>query len=62
MNLRVLLCALSIFASISLWAAEPERPNILWLVSEDNDTFLGSFGDKLARTPTLDRLAREGVV
>ena len=40
----------------------PQRPNILWLVSEDNDTFLGCYGDPLARTPTLDRLAREGVL
>jgi len=39
-----------------------ERPNILWLVSEDNDTLLGCYGDKLARTPTLDKLAREGVL
>ena len=42
-------------------AAEPERPNILWLVSEDNDAFLGCYGDPLAHTPTIDRLAREGV-
>jgi arylsulfatase A-like enzyme len=38
------------------------RPNILWLVSEDNDTLLGCYGDRLARTPTLDKLAREGVL
>ncbi len=43
-------------------AAAPERPNILWLVSEDNTTLLGCYGDPLARTPTLDRLAREGVL
>jgi len=39
-----------------------ERPNILWLVSEDNDTFLGCYGDPLAHTPTLDRLASQGVL
>ena len=38
------------------------RPNILWLVSEDNDTFLGCYGDPLAHTPTLDRLASQGVL
>ena len=38
------------------------RPNILWLVSEDNDCFLGCYGDPIAKTPTLDRLAKEGVV
>jgi len=42
-------------------AAEPSRPNILWLVSEDNDPFLGCYGDPVVRTPTLDKLAREGL-
>ncbi len=43
-------------------AEEVKRPNILWLVSEDNHTFLGCYGDKLARTPTLDKLAKEGIL
>jgi arylsulfatase A-like enzyme len=46
--------------SASLPAAD--QPNILWLVSEDNTTLLGCYGDPLARTPTIDRLAREGVL
>lgn len=37
-------------------------PNILWLVSEDNNPFIGAYGDALAHTPTIDRLAREGVL
>jgi len=37
-----------------------KRPNILWLVSEDNNPWLGAYGDKLARTPTIDRLAAAG--
>ncbi|MFG2000347.1 sulfatase-like hydrolase/transferase [Spirillospora sp. NPDC048911] len=36
-------------------------PNILWLVSEDNSPFIGAYGDRQARTPAIDRLAREGV-
>jgi arylsulfatase A-like enzyme len=39
-----------------------ERPNILWLVSEDNNPFLGAYGDTLANSPTLDKLAEEGVL
>ena len=39
-----------------------DRPNILWLVSEDNSPFLGCYGDSLALTPNLDRLAASGVV
>ena len=39
-----------------------KRPNILWIVSEDNDPFLGCYGDKNATTPNIDRLAKEGIV
>ncbi len=39
-----------------------KRPNILWLVSEDNGTFLGCYEDKQAKTPRLDALAAEGVL
>lgn len=43
-------------------AAKRRRPNILWLVSEDNNPFVGAYGDKLARTPTIDGLARRGLL
>jgi arylsulfatase A-like enzyme len=57
--------ALGPFGGRDAWAqvAEAERPNILWLVSEDQSyPHAGFAGDPLARTPNLDRLAREGVV
>lgn len=38
-----------------------ERPNILWLVSEDNNPYIGAYGDKLAHTPNIDSLALKGV-
>jgi len=41
---------------------KPDRPNILWLTSEDNGPFLGCYGDPNANTPNLDRLASEGIV
>lgn len=37
------------------------RPNILWLVAEDLSPYLPSFGDSTIETPTLSRLAAEGV-
>lgn len=37
------------------------RPNIVWIVPEDMNFELGAFGDPLARTPNIDRLADEGV-
>lgn len=38
-----------------------DRPNILWIVSEDNSPFIGAYGDSFATTPHIDQLAREGV-
>ena len=39
-----------------------KKPNILWLVSEDNSPWLGCYGDDYADTPSLDKLAKEGIV
>lgn len=40
----------------------PRRPpNIVWLVGENISLDLGCYGEKLVRTPNLDRLAAEGV-
>jgi N-sulfoglucosamine sulfohydrolase len=40
--------------------APPRPPNILWLTVEDLSPKLGCYGDALANTPNLDRLAAEG--
>jgi N-sulfoglucosamine sulfohydrolase len=37
------------------------KPNILWISAEDISPDLGCYGDTYARTPTLDRFAREGM-
>ena len=39
----------------------PMRPNILWLSNEDMSPRLGAYGDRIARTPALDQLARESI-
>ena len=41
--------------------AQPRRPNIIWISNEDMSPRLGAYGDALARTPVLDRLARESL-
>lgn len=44
-------------------ASSSGRPNILWVVSEDNaPRLVGAYGDPLARTPHIDRLAEQGIV
>jgi len=40
--------------------AAPRRPNILWVSFEDTNPFYGCYGDPVARTPNVDRLAAEG--
>ncbi len=40
----------------------PEMPNILCLTVEDISPMLGCYGDTLAHTPNIDKLASEGVL
>ena len=42
---------------------QQDRPNILWLVSEDNHaSYLGCYGNEQATTPNLDKLAEQGIL
>lgn len=41
-------------------STDPSRPNVLWCSFEDSNPFYGCYGDPVARTPTVDRLAAEG--
>ena len=42
--------------------AATDRPNILWITSEDHGPHLGAYGDDYADTPNLDALARRGML
>jgi arylsulfatase A-like enzyme len=42
-------------------AEEARRPNLLLIVAEDLSPRLGAYGDPVAHTPHIDRLAAEGV-
>ena len=44
-----------------LFAATPERRNVLLILSDDLANLLGCYGDPLAKTPNLDKLAARGV-
>jgi len=59
--LRTLLCFLlaSLAGGVSLAA---DKPNILWLTSEDHGPEMGCYGDTLARTPNVDGLAAKGML
>ncbi|HEY2838299.1 MAG TPA: sulfatase-like hydrolase/transferase [Pirellulales bacterium] len=56
--------AVIIFVSLllsTLPASAAERPNILWITSEDHGPEMGCYGDPLARTPNVDALAAKGM-
>jgi N-sulfoglucosamine sulfohydrolase len=38
-----------------------KQPNILWISTEDMNPHLGCYGDKVAETPNIDRLASQGI-
>jgi N-sulfoglucosamine sulfohydrolase len=38
-----------------------KQPNILWISTEDLSPHFGCYGDKVARTPNIDRLASQGI-
>lgn len=60
----VMIAMIFILATATVAAEEKTpRPNILWLLIEDSSpNFVGPYGDPLARTPTADRLAKDGIV
>ena len=50
-----------LFAAAFVCATPVARPNILLITTDDQGLQAGCYGDVLARTPNIDRLAREGV-
>jgi len=47
--------------AFSAFATADDRPNILWLTSEDHGPHMGCYGDPVASTPHVDRLAAKGM-
>jgi len=58
-HIPVLAVVCALVTPISVFAED--RPNILWITCEDTSPNLGCYGDTFAITPTLDRLAEQGV-
>lgn len=58
--LAVAALCISSFVAGDVFAAE--RPNILWITSEDHGPQMGCYGDSFATTPNVDRLAGKGLL
>jgi arylsulfatase A-like enzyme len=50
------------FLCFSGIAQQNKKPNILWIVSEDNGPFIGAYGDEFATTPNIDNFAGKSVL
>lgn len=65
--MKSLLGLIAIFAVLSCAENQSEnvtKPNILWIIAEDLSPFMGCYGDSINKghTPTIDKLASEGVL
>ncbi|MGA0040623.1 MAG: iduronate-2-sulfatase, partial [Pirellulales bacterium] len=52
-----LACGVRSLLAENLAEPSPERPNILFIAVDDLRPALGCYGDTLAKSPSIDRLA-----
>ena len=61
MKLFISLCS-SVLVFLGTHATQAgERPNVLFIISDDLNNFLGCYGDERAKTPNIDSLAGRGM-
>ncbi len=60
--LRFALFSLLLLIAANLSAAEPPRPNVVWITIEDLNPIIGPYGDTIARTPHLDEFAKNSLL
>jgi arylsulfatase A-like enzyme len=60
--MRYLWAAAALMIMAGSLRAEPRQPNVLWICADDHAPYVcGAYGNKIVRTPNLDRLASGGV-
>ena len=60
-NFRAAAIAFPIFATLSLTAAEPKKPNVLLIICDDLNTHVSTSGYAPIHTPAFDSLAAAGL-
>ncbi len=59
--MQLLLILFAFFHSLASFAWAAGKPNVLFIAVDDLTCRIGCYGDRIARTPNLDRLAARGV-
>ena len=50
------------FLLVAVSGEAQEKKNVLFIIADDLNCYLGSYGHSLAKTPNIDRLAEEGLL
>ena len=59
-QIRSFLCTVATIAMS--WSGLAQRPNVLFIAVDDLSNAIGAYGDPIAQTPHIDRLASTGVL
>ena len=62
MKKLIAVVVLSILSIAPIIAQEKSKPNVLFIAIDDLKPVLGCYGDKIIKTPNIDRLAKMGTV
>ena len=59
---KLLIVLLTLLVTTPVFSQQKAKPNILFIAIDDLKPILGCYGDKLVKTPNIDRLAKMGTV